>query len=207
MANLYRKSVIDRLSSPEQLDRMIVIASPQLWLAALCAAVITVVALIWSIVGRLPSKVDANGIFVSDQGVTSVYADVSGTVDTLSVAEGDTVQAGQLILSVSSEDTQKQIDDLTQRIAKVEAVTLTSSGDEANADTQQLLNLKTRQHQRQPAGRYACKISGRAERPDPADRSRQGRAGLCPRSVLCFHRQNRRCGCRAELFQQADRLQ
>ncbi len=143
MANLYRKSVIDRLSSPEQLDRMIVIASPQLWLAALCAGVIIVVALIWSIVGRLPSKVDANGIFVSDQGVTSVYADVSGTVESLSVAEGDTVQAGQLILSVSSEDTQKQIDDLTQRIAKVEAVTLTSSGDEANSDTQQLLNLKT----------------------------------------------------------------
>lgn len=143
MANLYRKSVIDRLSSPEQLDRMIVIASPQLWLAAFGAALIVVVALVWSIVGRLPSKVDANGILVSDQGVSSVYADVSGTVDTLSVAEGDSVQAGQLILSVSSEDTQKEIDDLVQRIAKVEAVTLTSTGDEANSDTQQLLNLKT----------------------------------------------------------------
>ena len=143
MANLYRKSVIDRLSSPEQLDRMIVIASPQLWLAALGAALIVVAALVWSIVGRLPSKVDANGIFVSDQGVTSVYADVSGTVDTLSVAEGDSVQAGQLLLSVSSEDTQKQIDDLVQRIAKVESVTLTSTGDESNSDTQQLLNLKT----------------------------------------------------------------
>lgn len=143
MAKLYRKSVIDRLSSPEQLDRMIVIASPQLWLAALGAALIVVVALVWSIVGRLPSKVDANGIFVSDQGVASVYADVTGTVDTVYVAEGDTVTDGQLLLTVSGEDTQKQIDDLTQRIAAVQAVTLTSTGDEANADTQQLLNLKT----------------------------------------------------------------
>ena len=143
MAKLYRKSVIDRLSSPEQLDRMIVIASPQLWLAALGAALIVVVALVWSIVGRLPSKVDANGIFVSDQGVTSVYADVTGTVDTVYVAEGDTVADGQLLLTVSGEDTQKQIDDLVDRIAKVEAVTLTSTDDEANSDTQQLLNLKT----------------------------------------------------------------
>ncbi|WP_455500617.1 HlyD family efflux transporter periplasmic adaptor subunit [Gemmiger sp.] len=143
MAKLYRKSVIDRLSSPEQLDRMIVIASPQLWLAALGAALIVVVALVWSIVGRLPSKVDANGIFVSDQGVASVYADVTGTVDTVYVAEGDTVTDGQLLLTVSGEDTQKQIDDLTQRIAAVQTVTLTSTDDEANSDTQQLLNLKT----------------------------------------------------------------
>ena len=50
---IYRKSSLDKLSSPEQLDRMIVITSPTFWIAVAGAVLITVEALIWSIVGRL----------------------------------------------------------------------------------------------------------------------------------------------------------
>lgn len=31
--NIYRKSMLERMSSPEQLDKMIVITSPSFWLA------------------------------------------------------------------------------------------------------------------------------------------------------------------------------
>ena len=56
MAQLYRKSTLDRLSSPEQLDRMIVITSPSFWIAMAGAALIVLAALIWSIFGELPVK-------------------------------------------------------------------------------------------------------------------------------------------------------
>lgn len=171
MPNLYRKSVIDRLSSPEQLDRMIVIASPQLWLAAAGAALIVAAALIWSIVGRLPSKVDANGIFVSDQGVSSLYADASGIVSEVAVAEGDSVRAGQTILRLSGKDTEKDLTELAQRIATVEAVTLTSTDDTSNADTQQLLNLKTQ---------YAANTDSASQQQATLDRYRAELAALTP---------------------------
>lgn len=35
MSNLYRKSALDKLSSPEQVDKMIQITSPMFWIAAL----------------------------------------------------------------------------------------------------------------------------------------------------------------------------
>lgn len=171
MPNLYRKSVIDRLSSPEQLDRMIVIASPQMWLAAVGTALIFIVALIWSIVGRLPSKVEANGIFVSDQGVSSVYAETTGTVSEVTVSEGDSVYAGQPLVRLSGEDAEKNLDELTQRIATVEAVTLTSTNDTSNADTQQLLNLKTQ---------YATNTDSASQQQATLDRYRAELAALAP---------------------------
>ena len=64
---VYRKSLLERISSPEQLDKMIVITSPSYWLAILGGAFIIVAALVWSILGSIPINMETTGIFVSAQ--------------------------------------------------------------------------------------------------------------------------------------------
>ena len=81
MADLYRKSALEKLSSPEQLDRMIVITPPTFWLAIAAGAVgIILAALLWSVFGRLPVTVQAQGILLSTRAVEQVYP-AAGTVD------------------------------------------------------------------------------------------------------------------------------
>ena len=64
---VYRKTLLERISSPEQLDKMIVITSPSYWLAIVGGAFIIVAALVWSVFGSIPISMETTGVFVSAQ--------------------------------------------------------------------------------------------------------------------------------------------
>ena len=65
MAELYRKSALERISSPEQLDKALKVTSPMSWLALLAVTLIVVVTVIWSIVGTIPVTVTTSGVISS----------------------------------------------------------------------------------------------------------------------------------------------
>lgn len=102
MAEIFRKSSLEKLSSPEQLDRMIVITSPTLWLSLVGAAGIIIVVLLWAIFGRLPVEVDACGIYVNRDGVQTVYATNGGVISEIPVADGAEVKKGDIIALLDS---------------------------------------------------------------------------------------------------------
>ena len=99
---------------------MIVIIKPSFWIAALGGAAIILVALVWSIIGRLPEKVSANGIFMDEGGIRTVVAETGGIVDEVLVSEGEQVHIGQEIAHLGSEEAQKQLDALLERRAGVD---------------------------------------------------------------------------------------
>lgn len=140
---IYRKALLERMSSPDQLDKMIVITPPSFWVALLGGAVIVAVTLVWSIVGRLPINLEANGIFVSDQRAFTLASETGGIVATLEVEIGDPVEEGDVLLTLADESMQQELDALLDRRARVEAVTLTSVDDVVTTDNRDLINLKT----------------------------------------------------------------
>lgn len=142
MEKLYRKSVTDRLSSPEQLDRMIVITTPALWLSLAGAALVAAAALLWAFFGRLPSKVSGDGIFLSSAGVSTVCSEVSGVVVSVEVAAGSSVGEDQLLLTVADAEAQREIAGLQAGIAAVESIAPDGAGDAADADAQSMLEAK-----------------------------------------------------------------
>ena len=146
MADIYRKSALEKMSSPEQLDKAIVIVSPSFWLAMLGAAVIILAALLWSIIGTLPLNVSANGIFMNRSGIHSVYSEMAGTVETIEIDTGLQVHKGEVIARLSSKESERRLSDLTARRQAVEDVTLTSVMDKATDDNKGLLNLKSSNH-------------------------------------------------------------
>lgn len=123
MADIFRKSSLEKLSSPEQLDKMIVITPSSFWLSMVGAGIIIVVALIWSIFGRLPQNVDAQGIYINRAGIQSVYCEGSGTVSEPLAEDGDTVKKGDVIAILDTSEVDKKIREYEEKKAAVENVT------------------------------------------------------------------------------------
>lgn len=99
MADLYRKSSLERISSPEQLDKVIKVTSPMSWLALIGITLIIVVTIIWSIVGTIPETITSKGIVSSLVGSSSVYTKDAGTVVSLRVRAGDDVHLGDPVMT------------------------------------------------------------------------------------------------------------
>lgn len=99
MADLYRKSALERMSNPEQLDKVLKVSSPMSWIALLGITIIIVVTVIWSIIGTIPETITAKGIVSAVVGSNSVYTEDAGKVVSLRVREGDEVHLGDAVMT------------------------------------------------------------------------------------------------------------
>lgn len=99
MAQLYRKSALEKISSPEQLDKVLKITSPASWLVLAGITLLIVVTVIWAFVGTIPTTVSAQGIISSPVGTNAVYTGDSGKVVAVLVHEGSEVHLGDAILN------------------------------------------------------------------------------------------------------------
>ncbi len=104
MANLYRKSSLDKLSSPDRLDCMLTVTSPLSWLGIVVAFVLCTVVIIWSFVGSIPNVIESNGIILEKTGVNSVFSERMGIVENVMVKEGDSVKVGTAIAKIRNAD-------------------------------------------------------------------------------------------------------
>lgn len=99
MADLYRKSALDRMSNPEQLDKVLKVTSPMSWLALIGVTVIVVVTVIWSIIGTIPVTITTKGIVSAPVGSNAVYTQEAGSVVSVRVRVGDELHLGDPVLT------------------------------------------------------------------------------------------------------------
>ncbi len=102
MADLYRKSALERISSPEQLDKVLKVTSPMSWLALFGLTLIIIVTVIWSIIGTIPVTITTKGIISSQVGSNTIYSDQAGTVVSVQVRAGDPVTFGDPVVTYRS---------------------------------------------------------------------------------------------------------
>lgn len=101
---IFRQSALEKLSSPEQLDQLVRVTTPIGWVALLSVFVILAIAIVWGFVGRLPERVQGQGILISSSGVKTMDASVSGQIDDVYVEAGDIIQAGQVVARIRVDD-------------------------------------------------------------------------------------------------------
>lgn len=87
MAQLYRKGALDKLSSPEQLDKLIIVTSPSLWLAIAAGIILFISVALWGINGKISITQSAPGMYLEDQQGTCVYV-ILPLRDTMQITEG-----------------------------------------------------------------------------------------------------------------------
>ena len=102
MADLYRKSSIEKLSNPEQLDKAITISSPMSWIALLGVVLIIISTVLWSIFGTLPTTVTVSGIVAAPTDVCAIYSNYSGTVTKVLKKVGDKVNINDEVAKVKT---------------------------------------------------------------------------------------------------------
>lgn len=128
-SNVFRKAALERLSSPEQLDRLVTVTTPKAWLALIMLIVMALAAVVWGMFGRIPTRVDGQGILISSGGrVVSVQSTGAGSLSEILVAVGDPVAAGQTVARLTQTDAE-------QRLQNARAVLLERQDALARAET------------------------------------------------------------------------
>ncbi|MBQ9716603.1 MAG: DUF2118 domain-containing protein [Clostridia bacterium] len=102
MADLYRKNALERISSPDQLDKALKITSPLSWLALIGVTLIVAAAVIWSVFGSIPVTLTAQGIVSPPSATNAVYSHETGTVADVRVENGDRISKGDVLLTYTS---------------------------------------------------------------------------------------------------------
>lgn len=100
MSKLFRKSAIEKLSSPDQLDKALKITSPLSWLVLIGITLIIVVTLTWSIKGTLPTTMDVKGIIVEPESTSTVHSFETGEIRKVYVKKGEWVEIGEDLFEI-----------------------------------------------------------------------------------------------------------
>ncbi|MCU0512098.1 MAG: NHLP bacteriocin system secretion protein [Anaerolineae bacterium] len=107
---LFRRSALERLSSPERLDLLMQVTSPQAWLALLGVLLLLVALVTWGFVGSIPVTVAGQGIFLrGGAGITSITAPTTGLLNDLYVSPREQVESGQVIGRIVNESSNENI--------------------------------------------------------------------------------------------------
>jgi len=110
-SELFRKSALERVSSPERLNEYIKITHIGVWGVLLACLALLVAVGFWAIYGSISDTVSAVGIIFPQHGVTSVIPTAAGRITDMRVKVGDYVEAGQIIAVIPQEHLIKQINE------------------------------------------------------------------------------------------------
>ena len=108
--NLFRKNALERLSTPERLDRTLSVTSAKGWLALLTLLVIIGAALVWSFKGEVSRYVTAPGMLIGRGGVlVAAAAERVGTVTKLMRDVNDTVRKGDVLAELFDKELKERL--------------------------------------------------------------------------------------------------
>jgi len=114
---IFRQAALERLSNPEQLDRLMRVTNPRGWVALGGLALVLAFVLVWSVFGRIPTTIAGTGILLSSEGIHEVEVLGSGVVSELRVAVGDRIAIGDTIAWVGQPLTQQRVNHARERLA------------------------------------------------------------------------------------------
>jgi len=99
-SSIFRKVSLERLSSPEELDRLFVVADSRAWIAQVAIFALLAAAIAWAYLGQLPSVVAGQGVVVRRGGVLNVVASGSGVITEFHAEVRQKIQANQIIATI-----------------------------------------------------------------------------------------------------------
>ena len=114
--DLFRKVALDKLSSPEQLDQLIIITTPRAWFALIAIGGLIVTAILWGIFGSIPTKVYGQGIVTKSYGVYNIIHPYTGRITDIRVSVGDPVKKGDVVARIEQPQLVEQINDLKTQL-------------------------------------------------------------------------------------------
>ena len=114
-----RTRALERRRLPDELDRMLTVAPSRAWLAVLALAMAVIGLVVWGFTGHLPRQLGAPGV-LSAGSQSSVQSMLTGRVERVTVASGQTVKAGQDVITLAGSPVRSIASPFDGRVATVD---------------------------------------------------------------------------------------
>lgn len=119
---LFRQKSLERLeklSSPEGIDNLVRVVSPQSWLLGVSFSVLGLLALAWAILGRIPITVVGQGVLIHPRKVVELQSTANGQVVEMRVRVGQYIKKGDLIAVVEQTELNKQLQQQRTKLSEL----------------------------------------------------------------------------------------
>lgn len=114
---IFSREALDKMRSPERLDRMLKITNPIGWMGLAAVGVLMFSVVLWSIFGAFSEKAEGMGMIMDSAGVVNVSHMMNGKVSAIYVHTGSHVKKGDLLAHMEqaeqSADTRMALYDMT----------------------------------------------------------------------------------------------
>jgi HlyD family secretion protein len=118
--SVFRKSSLERLSSPEQLDRLIKVTTPTGWIVLWGLLAVLLVIVGWSIVGSIAITVEGHGMLMKSGGLLNIQHMASGMIKEVKVNPGDIVHQGDVVARIDQIDIVNRINETKIQLKELE---------------------------------------------------------------------------------------
>ena len=146
-SDLFRKSALNKLSSPEQLDKTLTIIKPHSWPVVCALFVLLTAIVIWSITGSIPEKVSGQGVLLNSGGLVGISYASEGIVKDVFLENGEEVQKGQILARIERQDLLEQLQLASQKVSNLQQdydTTLNLSTKSSYVTDEMIKNLRVR---------------------------------------------------------------
>lgn len=106
---LFRKTALDTVANPEQLDQHIRVTRPFAWVILIAIISFAIGVGIWAFTGNISSGTDISGIIFASDGVSVANAVSSGIVSDVLVSENEDVDKGDVMVVIPDAELLAQI--------------------------------------------------------------------------------------------------
>ncbi len=127
---IFREESLERLSSPERLDRLMQIVDRRDWLPLSTLGALVIAAIIWSIFGKIPVNVTSKGLLILPRRVVNIQSPVEGQLKQLEVKPGDCVKKDEVLATIDPFEIRQKLQLEQEKLAQLQ-------GQEQEADTLQ----------------------------------------------------------------------
>jgi HlyD family secretion protein len=118
---LFRPKGLDRVSSPDNLERLMPVTPAWDWLLIAAAGTLLLLFVGWAIAGTVPTTVDGRGVILQPSQVMQAQTSAAGRILTLRVKAGDRITQGALVATIDQADILKRIQENQSSIRALEA--------------------------------------------------------------------------------------
>jgi HlyD family secretion protein len=116
---IFRKEAEERLSSPEELDRLLTVVGSKAWIPLSMLGGLSAAALIWAIFGSIPETVDGVGVLINPGNVKPIQSPAAGQILELMVRAGQHVKADEVIARLNQPDLKQQLEQAEARLDEI----------------------------------------------------------------------------------------
>lgn len=107
---IFRQEALERLSSPERLDQMMQVVNRKAWLPLTTIGFLIVVAVIWSVFGRIPLTVSGQGVLIRPGNVAQFQVSSEGKILTLNLHPGKIIKQGDVLGTIDQSPLKQQLE-------------------------------------------------------------------------------------------------